>query len=100
MQHIPLLVVGGGIGGTAAGPVRHPAEQVGDIDDAFAGYRAERIPRTALVRHVARGWGQARHDDGEVVPALRDRVFARRATDDHTDPDRLYRPVASGTEQA
>lgn len=67
----------------------------GDVDKAFAAYQAERIPRTARVQRVARGWGQVWHDDGDVIPALRDRVFGRRRPDDYTDMDWLYQPVAS-----
>lgn len=64
----------------------------GDPDKAFAAYQAERIPRTALVQRVARGWGQVWHDD-DVVAALRNRVFRARAADDYNDLDWLYRPV-------
>lgn len=67
----------------------------GDIPRAFAAYQAERIPRTARVQRVARGWGQVWHADDAVVPALRDRVFSRRPADDYTDLDWLYQPVAS-----
>jgi 2-polyprenyl-6-methoxyphenol hydroxylase-like FAD-dependent oxidoreductase len=62
----------------------------GDVDEAFAAYQAERIPRTTLVQQVARGWGEVWHDDAGVISALRDRLFARRATDDYTDFDWLY----------
>ncbi|WP_329546191.1 FAD-dependent monooxygenase [Streptomyces sp. NBC_01356] len=67
----------------------------GDVDKAFAAYQAERIPRTARVQRIARGWGQVWHDDGDVIPALRDRVFGRRRPDDYTDMDWLYQPAAS-----
>ncbi|MFI7133630.1 hypothetical protein ACIBQ1_48695 [Nonomuraea sp. NPDC050153] len=69
---------------------RHLAGQNGDFGEAFAGYQAERIGRTAQVQTVARAWGEVWHADDLIVPALRDRVFARRAADDHTDLDWLY----------
>ncbi|MDT3442166.1 MULTISPECIES: FAD-dependent monooxygenase [unclassified Pseudofrankia] len=76
---------------------RHLTEQDGDIDKAFATYQAERIPRTALVQRAARIWGRIWHDDGPVIPILRDRVFSRRDPDDYTDLDWLYQhqPKAS-----
>jgi salicylate hydroxylase len=68
----------------------------GDIPRAFAAYQAERIPRTARVQRVARGWGQVWHAEAaDVVSALRDRVFNRRPADDYTDMDWLYQPVAN-----
>ncbi|MEU2282952.1 FAD-dependent monooxygenase [Streptomyces sp. NPDC013178] len=67
----------------------------GDIDDAFAAYQAERIPRTTMVQRVVRGWGHVWHADGDVVPALRDRVFGLRSADDYTDLDWLYQPFAA-----
>ena len=69
---------------------RSVAKSGGDVDEAFAAYQAERIPRTTLVQQVARGWGEVWHDDAGVISALRDRLFARRATDDYTDFDWLY----------
>lgn len=72
---------------------RQMAAHGGDPDKAFAAYQAERIPRTALVQRVARGWGQVWHDD-DVIAALRDRVFRGRAADDYSDLDWLYRPTA------
>lgn len=74
---------------------RQMTKHDGDIDEAFAAYQAERIPRTALVQRVARGWGQVWHDDGDVIPALRDRLFGRRRADDYSDLDWLYQPFAS-----
>jgi hypothetical protein len=35
-------------------------------------------------------WGEIWHDDGAVIPLLRDRIFARRDPADYTDLDRLY----------
>src|SRR5204862_5197113 len=62
----------------------------GDIDEAFAAYQAERIPRTALVQRVARGWGQVWHAENDTTTsALRDRVFGRRSADDYPDLDWL-----------
>ncbi|MFD4603031.1 FAD-dependent monooxygenase [Streptomyces sp. NPDC058464] len=74
---------------------RQMTKHSGDIDGAFAAYQAERMPRTALVQRVARGWGQVWHDDGTVISALRDRVFGRRSADDYTDLDWLYEPFAA-----
>jgi len=64
---------------------------------AFAAYQAERIPRTALVQRAAWAWGQTWHDDGAVVPLLRDRVLTRRDRQDYSDLDWLYqeRPAAA-----
>jgi 3-hydroxybenzoate 6-monooxygenase len=64
----------------------------GDTVQAFAAYQAERIPRTATVQRAARTWGLIWHDDGPVIPVLRDRIFTRRAPDDYTDLDWLYQP--------
>jgi 3-hydroxybenzoate 6-monooxygenase len=62
----------------------------GDIRKAFAAYQAERIPRTAMIQRAARTWGQIWHDNGPVIPLLRDRVFTRRDSGDYTDLDWLY----------
>jgi salicylate hydroxylase len=62
----------------------------GDVDKAFAAYQAERIPRTAMVQRAARTWGQIWHDNGTVIPLLRDRILTRRSHDDYTDLDWLY----------
>jgi salicylate hydroxylase len=62
----------------------------GDIVKALAAYQAERIPRTALIQRSARIWGQIWHDDGPVIPLLRDRILSRRGPDDYTDLDWLY----------
>ena len=62
----------------------------GDIVKALAAYQAERIPRTALIQRAARTWGQIWHDDGTVVPLLRDRILTRRDPADYTDLDWLY----------
>jgi len=69
----------------------------GDVVKAFAAYQAERIPRTALIQRSARIWGEIWHDDGPVVPLLRDRILTRRGPDDYTDLDWLYQdqPEAS-----
>ncbi|MFF7987267.1 FAD-dependent monooxygenase [Streptomyces sp. NPDC007901] len=74
---------------------RQMAEHNGDIDKAFAAYQAERIPRTALVQRVARGWGHVWHAEGDVIEALRDRLFRLRSADDYTDLDWLYQPHAA-----
>jgi 2-polyprenyl-6-methoxyphenol hydroxylase-like FAD-dependent oxidoreductase len=74
----------------------------GDAVRAFAAYQAERIPRTALIQRSARIWGQIWHDDGPVVPLLRDRILTRRDPGDYTDLDWLYQhqPEASRGEVA
>jgi 2-polyprenyl-6-methoxyphenol hydroxylase-like FAD-dependent oxidoreductase len=69
---------------------RHLSTQDTTIEEAFVGYQAERVERTAQVQTVARAWGEIWHADGLIVPALRDRVFARRSPDDYTDLDWLY----------
>ena len=69
----------------------------GDAVKAFASYQAERIPRTALIQRSARIWGQIWHDDGPVIPLLRDHILTRRDPDDYTELDWLYQyqPEAS-----
>lgn len=62
----------------------------GDIPNAFHAYQTERIPRTREVQLKARWWGRLWHDDGDMVPGLRDRVLASRAADDYNDTDWLY----------
>ncbi len=62
----------------------------GDIVKALAAYQAERIPRTALIQRAARTWGQIWHDDGPVIPLLRDRILTRRDRADYADLDWLY----------
>ena len=62
----------------------------GDIVKALAAYQAERIPRTALIQRAARTWGQIWHDEGTVIPLLRDRILTRRDPADYTDLDWLY----------
>ena len=76
---------------------RQFAARDGDVVKALAAYPAERIPRTALVQRAARSWGQIWHDDGPVIPLLRDRILTRRLPDDYTDLDWLYQdqPKAS-----
>jgi salicylate hydroxylase len=69
---------------------RHLSGYDGDVMKAFAAYQAERIPRTAMVQRAARAWGQIWHDDGPVIPVLRDRILTRRDSDDYTDLDWLY----------
>jgi 2-polyprenyl-6-methoxyphenol hydroxylase-like FAD-dependent oxidoreductase len=62
----------------------------GDPVRAFAAYQAERIPRTARIQRSARIWGQIWHDDGPVIPLLRDRILTRHDPHDYTDLDWLY----------
>lgn len=63
----------------------------GDIDEAFAGYQQERLPRTAQIQGVARAWGEIWHATDSIVPALRNRVFARSSAEHYLDLDWLYR---------
>jgi salicylate hydroxylase len=81
----------------AGGLARQLTRYDGDPVKAFAAYQAERIPRTALVQRAAWIWGQIWHDDGMVIPLLRDRVLTRRHPQDYTDLDWLYasQPEAS-----
>ena len=67
----------------------------GDVVKAFAAYQAERIPRTALIQRAARTWGQIWHDNGPVIPLLRDRILTRREPDDYSDLDWLYEDRAA-----
>ena len=69
---------------------RQLSAYAGDVVKAFAAYQAERIPRTAMVQRAARTWGQIWHDNGPVIPVLRDRILTRRDRDDYTDLDWLY----------
>lgn len=66
----------------------------GDVVKALAAYQGERIPRTARIQLAARTWGQIWHDDGEIIPLLRDRVFTSRGFSDYSDLDWLYQPAA------
>jgi 3-hydroxybenzoate 6-monooxygenase len=63
----------------------------GDIVKAFSAYQAQRIPRTAQIQRAARTWGKIWHDNGQVIPLLRDRILTRRERDDYADLDWLYR---------
>ncbi|MQB00631.1 MAG: NAD(P)-binding protein [Actinobacteria bacterium] len=65
-------------------------EHRGDIVKAFDAYQEESIPRTTRVQLAARWWGRFWHDDGDIVPALRDRILTTRAPDDYSDTDWLY----------
>jgi 3-hydroxybenzoate 6-monooxygenase len=64
----------------------------GDIVKAFSAYQAQRIPRTAQIQRAARTWGKIWHDNGQVIPLLRDRILTRRERDDYADLDWLYQP--------
>jgi salicylate hydroxylase len=62
----------------------------GDATEAFAGYQQERLPRTAQIQRVARAWGEIWHATDPIVPALRNRVFARSSAEHYVDLDWLY----------
>jgi salicylate hydroxylase len=66
----------------------------GDIVKAFSAYQAQRIPRTAQIQRAARTWGKIWHDNGQVIPLLRDRILTRRERDDYADLDWLYQAPA------
>lgn len=70
---------------------RFMAEHSGDVDEAFAAYQAERIPRTAQIQSVARMWGEIWHTEDPIVRELRNRVFARDTTEHYVDLDWLYK---------
>jgi salicylate hydroxylase len=62
----------------------------GDIDEAFASYQQDRLPRTAQIQTVARAWGEIWHATDSIVPALRNRVFGRSSAEHYLDLDWLY----------
>lgn len=62
----------------------------GDVAEAFASYQQERLPRTAQIQRVARAWGEIWHATDSIVPALRNRVFARSSAEHYIDLDWLY----------
>jgi salicylate hydroxylase len=62
----------------------------GDVSEAFSSYQQERLPRTAQIQRVARAWGEIWHATDSVVPALRNRVFARSSAEHYNDLDWLY----------
>lgn len=62
----------------------------GDVKDAFASYQQDRLPRTAQIQGVARAWGEIWHSTDPIVPALRNRVFARSSAEHYLDLDWLY----------
>ena len=62
----------------------------GDVTEAFASYQQERLPRTAQIQRVARAWGEIWHATDTIVPALRNRVFARSSAEHYVDLDWLY----------
>jgi salicylate hydroxylase len=62
----------------------------GDVHEAFASYQQDRLPRTAQVQRLARAWGEIWHARDSIVPALRNRVFARSSEDHYEDLDWLY----------
>lgn len=61
----------------------------GDVETAFRGYQAERLPRTAQVQTWARRMAEIVHLDG-VSALVRDELLRRRAADDFTYLDWLY----------
>ena len=62
----------------------------GDVYEAFASYQQDRLPRTAQIQRLARAWGEIWHARDSIVPALRNRVFARSSEDHYEDLDWLY----------
>jgi salicylate hydroxylase len=74
----------------AATLARYLIKHDGDAGEAFAGYQQERLPRTAQIQRVARAWGEIWHATDTIVPALRNRVFARSSAEHYTDLDWLY----------
>jgi salicylate hydroxylase len=62
----------------------------GDVTEAFAAYQQDRLPRTAQIQRVARAWGEIWHAADPIVPALRNRVFARSSAEHYEDLDWLY----------
>ncbi len=65
-------------------------KHAGDVTEAFASYQQERLPRTAQIQQVARAWGEIWHATDAIVPALRNRVFARSSAEHYADLDWLY----------
>ena len=62
----------------------------GDAREAFASYQQDRLPRTAQIQRLARAWGEIWHARDAIIPALRDRVFARSSDEHYMDLDWLY----------
>jgi len=61
-----------------------------DVSEAFASYQQDRLPRTGQIQRVARAWGEIWHATDSIVPALRNRVFARSSAEHYRDLDWLY----------
>jgi salicylate hydroxylase len=74
----------------AATLARYMVKHDGDAAEAFAGYQQDRLPRTAQIQRVARAWGEIWHATDAIVPALRNRVFARTSAEHYIDLDWLY----------
>ncbi len=72
---------------------RELARHNGEVVPAFHAYQEQRMARTALVQRRARWWGDLWHAEGDLVPALRDRILTTRAADDYSDLDWLYAPT-------
>jgi salicylate hydroxylase len=90
-RRVPILIVGGGIGGLAAALALADALALypGDVEAAFRAYQNERLPRTARVQLSARQFGDIIHGDGEAAHRRND-VLAQRASDDYTHMDWFY----------
>ena len=61
---------------------------------AFADYQRQRLSRTGQIQRLARAWGDVWHASDPIVPALRNRVFARNSAEHYRDLDWLYRQEA------
>ena len=60
-----------------------------EVNEAFLGYQAERIPRTAKVQRTARRWGRISHL-GPTAGRMRNEILAPHAADDYAPLDWLY----------
>jgi salicylate hydroxylase len=76
---------------------RHTVGGVLDVARAYQEFEQARLPRTARCQTSARPWGELWHTDVPMVRALRDRLFAQRASDDYDELDWLYSPAPAGT---
>jgi salicylate hydroxylase len=68
-----------------------------DADRALREFERARLPRTARCQTSARPWGELWHTGDPLLLALRNRLFAQRATDDYSDLDWLYAAAEPGT---
>ncbi|SFO37015.1 salicylate hydroxylase [Actinomadura madurae] len=68
-----------------------------DVDAAYRAFEAARLPRTARCQTSARPWGDLWHTADPLLIAVRNRLFAARASDDYRDVEWLYAPAEPGT---